>query len=303
MSGGPAACRCEPSKHFGNLLACRTAAEHIRNSSWRSGWRARRISIDINGVAELDRLARDGGTLSIGAGVRHAAFHRPIVEGAHGRACSPPSSATSRIIRSAPAARFAAASRMPIRPRNGAWSRRRSAPRWSLEAARGTARSCRGGFLSGHHDDRAGRGRNAGRGALADSPTDTRFGFYEFNRRAGDFAMAMALVTFRLADGVIVEARVGIGGAEARPRRIAEAEAALHGAPPTTRRSARRRRRRPTPSIRSKTSSPMRNIAATWFAPSRAARWSAPPHERAHQRLRNDLGRPRRSGGWRTRLW
>ena len=27
---------------------------------------------------------------------------------------------------------------------------------------------------------------------------DTRFGFYEFSRRAGDYALAMALVTFRL---------------------------------------------------------------------------------------------------------
>jgi len=61
----------------------------------------------------------------------------------------------------------------------------------------------------------------------------TRFGFVEFNRRAGDFAIVAALVTYRLADGIIAEARVGIGGAEARPRRIAEAEAALHGRPPT----------------------------------------------------------------------
>jgi carbon-monoxide dehydrogenase medium subunit len=60
----------------------------------------------------------------------------------------------------------------------------------------------------------------------------TRFGFYEFNRRAGDFAIAMALVTYRLADGVIAEPRVGIGGAEARPRRIPEAEAALNGRKP-----------------------------------------------------------------------
>ena len=60
----------------------------------------------------------------------------------------------------------------------------------------------------------------------------TRFGFYEFNRRAGDFAIASALVTYRLADGVIVEPRVGVGGAEARPRRIAEAEAVLLNAPP-----------------------------------------------------------------------
>ena len=28
---------------------------------------------------------------------------------------------------------------------------------------------------------------------------DTRFGFYEFSRRAGDYAIAMALVTYRLA--------------------------------------------------------------------------------------------------------
>jgi carbon-monoxide dehydrogenase medium subunit len=60
----------------------------------------------------------------------------------------------------------------------------------------------------------------------------TRFGFYEFNRRAGDFAIAMALVTYRVDRGVIVEPRVGIGGAEVRPRRIPEAEAALQSRPP-----------------------------------------------------------------------
>jgi carbon-monoxide dehydrogenase medium subunit len=63
-------------------------------------------------------------------------------------------------------------------------------------------------------------------------PADTRFGFYEFNRRAGDFAMGMALVTFRLESGVIVEPRVGVGAAEPRPRRIAEAEALLSGRAP-----------------------------------------------------------------------
>ena len=61
---------------------------------------------------------------------------------------------------------------------------------------------------------------------------DAKFGFNEFNRRAGDFAMAAALVTYRLQGGKIVEARVGVGGAEASPRRIAEAEAALNGQAP-----------------------------------------------------------------------
>ena len=62
--------------------------------------------------------------------------------------------------------------------------------------------------------------------------SDAKFGFNEFNRRAGDFAMAAALVTYRLQDGKIAEPRVGVGGAEARPRRIAEAEAALAGKAP-----------------------------------------------------------------------
>ena len=63
-------------------------------------------------------------------------------------------------------------------------------------------------------------------------PADTRFGFYEFNRRAGDFALAMALVTFRVQDGVIAEPCVAVGGVEPQPRRIAQAEQVLVGRPP-----------------------------------------------------------------------
>jgi carbon-monoxide dehydrogenase medium subunit len=60
---------------------------------------------------------------------------------------------------------------------------------------------------------------------------DTRAGFCEFSRRAGDYALAMALATFRVEDGIIVAPRLGVGGAEASPRRIPEAEAALAGQP------------------------------------------------------------------------
>src|SRR5262249_56563857 len=48
---------------------------------------------------------------------------------------------------------------------------------------------------------------------------DTRYGFCEFSRRAGDYAIAMALTTLRIEGGVIVEPRVGVGGAEGFPRR------------------------------------------------------------------------------------
>src|SRR5262249_9208292 len=62
---------------------------------------------------------------------------------------------------------------------------------------------------------------------------DTRVGFCEFSRRAGDFALGMALACFRLKEGAIADARLGIGGAEARPRRIAGAEPALNGRTPS----------------------------------------------------------------------
>jgi aerobic carbon-monoxide dehydrogenase medium subunit len=61
---------------------------------------------------------------------------------------------------------------------------------------------------------------------------DTRVGFYEFSRRAGDYAIAMAIATFRLKDNRIAEAHIGVGGAEGRPRRLAEAEKALNGRAP-----------------------------------------------------------------------
>src|SRR6202162_1684604 len=41
--------------------------------------------IDINGIAALDRLGVEGDKLSIGACVRHAAFHRPAADGPLGQ--------------------------------------------------------------------------------------------------------------------------------------------------------------------------------------------------------------------------
>ncbi|HBM58215.1 MAG TPA: hypothetical protein DD444_03380 [Citreicella sp.] len=55
------------------------------------------------------------------------------------------------------------------------------------------------------------------------------WGFYEFNRRAGDFALGMALCVINLQDDRITAARIGIGGIEDHPRRLPEAEAALIG--------------------------------------------------------------------------
>jgi carbon-monoxide dehydrogenase medium subunit len=187
--------------------------------------------IDINEVGGLDRLAVDGNMLSIGARVRHAAFHRPVVEGPLGQLLS----AVVRHI-----------AHYPIRMRGtfcGSLAHADPSSEWCLVAAtlsaRLVAKSVRGervidigAFLEGIMSTSLEEDELLAEARLPLPTADTKFGFYEFSRRAGDFAMAAALTTYRVADGVMVEARVGIGGAEATPRRIGEAEAVLNGRPP-----------------------------------------------------------------------
>jgi carbon-monoxide dehydrogenase medium subunit len=184
--------------------------------------------VDINEVAGLDRLAVADGSLVIGATVRHAAFHKPVVDNPLGRLLS----TVARHI-----------AHYPIRTRGtfcGSIAHADPASEWCLTAvtldATMVARSLRG--------ERAVPAKNFFEGlmstALAEDELlaevripllaeDARFGFTEFSRRAGDFAMTAALVTSRLADGKMRDVRIGVGGAESSPRRIAEAEAALEG--------------------------------------------------------------------------
>ena len=189
--------------------------------------------VDINRVDGLDRLVVDGVDLSIGAGVRHAAFHRPVADGPLGRLLA-------SVVRHI--------AHMPIRTRGtfcGSLAHADPASEWCLVAAtldaRMTARSVRGERTLAPGDFFAGIMTTAiepdellAEVRLPVLPNDTRFGFEEFSRRAGDFAIAMVLATFRLVDGVMVEPRIGVGGAEEVPRRLADAEAVLAGRAPET---------------------------------------------------------------------
>ena len=191
--------------------------------------------VDINGIAALDRLSVDGDTLSIGACVRHAAFHRPKVEGVSGGLLSRLLGTVVQHI-----------AHYPIRTRGtfcGSIAHADPASEWCLTAAtlgaEMVARSTRGmraisadDFFRGMMTTALAEDELLVETRLPLPSPDMSFGFYEFSRRAGDYAIAMALVTFRIADGVIAEPRVGVGGAEERPRRIAEAEAALAGRAP-----------------------------------------------------------------------
>jgi carbon-monoxide dehydrogenase medium subunit len=187
--------------------------------------------IDINNVAGFDRLAVEGDTLSIAPCVRHAAFHHPEVSG-------PTGALLAKVV--------AHIAHYPIRLRGtfcGSLAHADPASEWCLTAvtlgadivalsARGSRVIAADDYFEGMMMTTLAEDELLREVRLPLLPEDARFGFYEFSRRAGDYAIAMALATYRLKDGVMVEPRVGVGGAEGRPRRIAEAEAALAGQKP-----------------------------------------------------------------------
>jgi carbon-monoxide dehydrogenase medium subunit len=187
--------------------------------------------VDINAVEGLDRIENDGQALSIGARVRHAAFHKPVTD-------NPLGALLTFVVRHI--------AHYPIRMRGtfcGSLAHADPASEWCLTAATldatMIAKSTRGAreiavtdYFDGIMSTTLAEDELLAEVRLPLLAADAKFGFNEFNRRAGDFAMASSLVTYRLDGGRIADARVGVGGAEPSPRRIPEAEAALNGQAP-----------------------------------------------------------------------
>jgi carbon-monoxide dehydrogenase medium subunit len=173
-------------------------------------------------------MTSDGRMLTIGARVRHAAFHKSVVDNPLGQLLS----VVARHI-----------AHYPIRTRGtfcGSLAHADPASEWCLVAATLdamlVAKSTRGeraiaakNFFAGIMSTALAEDELLTEARLPLLSKDTKFGFNEFSRRAGDFAMAASLATYRLQAGKIAEVRVGIGGAEPFPRRVVEAEAALTG--------------------------------------------------------------------------
>jgi len=184
--------------------------------------------VDINRIAGLDKLASDGKTLSIGACVRHAAFHKPVIANPLGELLT----VVARHI-----------AHYPIRMRGtfcGSLAHADPSSEWCLVAAtldatlvarsvRGTRAIAASDFFAGIMSTALAEDELLAEARLPLLSSDIKFGFNEFSRRAGDFAMAASLATYRPQDGKIRDARIGVGGAESFPRRISEAEAALNG--------------------------------------------------------------------------
>jgi len=186
--------------------------------------------IDINGIAELSRLRCENNELVIGACVRHAAFECSVDDGPLGRLLT-------RVVRHI--------AHYPIRTRGtfcGSLAQADPAAEWCLVAATLSARmviaSARGrrtvevgAFFEGPMMTALRDGELLIEARLPLLAAGTRSGFCELSRRAGDFAIVMALVAYEVHNGVISNPRVGLGGVEDCPRRIAEAEGAMGGKP------------------------------------------------------------------------
>jgi carbon-monoxide dehydrogenase medium subunit len=176
--------------------------------------------IDINGVAELQSISVKDNALAIGACVRHCAFEHEAVPGPLGELLS-------SVVRHI--------AHYPIRTRGtfcGSLAHADPASEWCLVAAtldadliarskRGTRTIAARDFFRSVMTTALQPDELLTEVRLPLLAPGTRFGFYEYSRRAGDFALAMALVVLGATP------RIGVGGVEARPRRILEAEAAL----------------------------------------------------------------------------
>lgn len=189
------------------------------------------VLVDINRIGELGRLEATHEEIGIGALTRHAAFHRPVADTALAHALA-------RVVRHI--------AHYPIRQRGtfaGSLSHADPASEWCLVAAtldaEITAASTRGERRIAASDFFQGTFRTAlepdeilTRIVIPGHGDGWTFGFEEFARRAGDFALAMSLAALKVEGGIIRGARLGIGGVSDRPIRLAEIERHLVGQPP-----------------------------------------------------------------------
>ena len=190
--------------------------------------------VDINGIATLSTLGVEAGSLRIGATVRHAAFQLAAEPGVVG-------ALMARVVRHI--------AHWPIRNRGtfcGSLCHADHASEWALVSVvlgaemallsiHGERRLPAAAFLRGPLETALAADELLSGVTVKLLPPDSRFGFEEVSRRAGDFAQAMALAVFRLdAQGRITDPRIGVGGVEPVARRLPEVEALVAGRVPST---------------------------------------------------------------------
>jgi aerobic carbon-monoxide dehydrogenase medium subunit len=184
--------------------------------------------IDANRLSELSTVKVEGNHLVIGALTRHATFHKSVVD-------HPIGHLLSRVVR------FIA--HYPVRQRGtfgGSVCHADPASEWCLvstvldaemliESRAGKRRVPAREFFKGTFTTVLKSNELLTHIRVPLGNRDTKGGFYEFSRRTGDFALAMALVTLELDGSRIKTARLGLGGVADRPVRLDALEAKLVG--------------------------------------------------------------------------
>src|SRR2546423_2752799 len=159
-------------------------------------------SNDINDCAAALSLRERKDGRRIGPGVRHSAFERSVVDGPLGELLA---TVVKHI------------AHYPIRTRGtfcGSLANADPASEWCLASATlgaemiaqnscGTRTIAADDYFKGIMTTTLADDELLSEVRLPLLSPDTKFGFYEFSRRAGDYALAMAPVTYQVAEGVI----------------------------------------------------------------------------------------------------
>ncbi len=189
------------------------------------------VLVDINRIAGLAFIHPGDGLLRIGALARHARFEAPVAPG-------PVGALLTRVVRHIAHA--------PIRQRGtfcGSLAHADPASEWCattlalggslvLAGPQGRREVGAEDWFQGVFTTAIQPGEMLAEARLPLLGPDWCCGFAEFARRAGDFALAMAVVAMRLDAGRVAEARIALGGIAGRPALAPEAAAALIGHAP-----------------------------------------------------------------------
>ena len=190
------------------------------------------VLIDINRIPNLDAIRVTPTHLHIGALARHARFEQPLTDG-------PVARLLPRVA--------ASIAHAPIRSRGtfgGSLAHADPASEWCALALALNAEIITEGTSGPRTIPASGFFTTIFTTALRPDELLTeirlpvlaanwRCGFAEYSRRAGDFALALAVVALRIGNGRITEARIALGGVASTPIPAPEASALLLGQPPS----------------------------------------------------------------------
>lgn len=188
------------------------------------------VLVDINRIASLGYVAAEGDSLRIGALARHAWFEAPVEAGPVGRLLAQVAHSIAHA---------------PIRQRGtfcGSLAHADPASEWCatvlalggtlvLAGPGGRREIAAEAWFQGVFSTAIEPGEMLVEVRLPLLDAGWRCGFAEFSRRAGDFALAMAVVALRIEDGVVREARIALGGIGGRPVLASGAAALLISQP------------------------------------------------------------------------